>query len=978
MRKFILISLMLLSAASAAAQSKGSILGTLVTKPDGAEEVEGVVGAVIELTPLRDTLNQKYTTTAIRGAFQFKSLTAGEYRLTASSLGYQTTSQVVKVEAGKENKLPAWHIEEDVQTIEAVSVKTQAVRTTINGDTTVYNAGAYKVLPDADADELLAKMPGITVNGGSVEANGEAVQKILVDGREFFGNDVATALSTLPAEAIKSVEVFDKLSDEAEFSGIDDGNSYKAINIVTHNKMKTAIFGKMDAQYAFEPRSYDKTQHYGSVNGSVNFFREKSKTTVRFRANNMNGNAQSKMGMAGVNYINAWGKDDKFRLEGSYNFNANNNKHNSWTDREYFLTEEEINSGKDIYQRYMSDSYSQNISYNHNFNTRIEYRINPKHRLMLRAQLSFNDGESNSNSISDYFPINSNDYITLNNWSENFSNALNANVNGNYMMRLGAKQGRTLQFNFDANYSTNDANGQNYSEKSVNNPIQQRSTSGNNNYSLRGGITYAEPIGNNAQFTIGYNVNYRKTNAERLTNLYDFETGEYMEMISPEYSNNRNTEYLTQRVGPGFRYGSEGTSISGQLNFQHVTMNSDRIYPAVYVLPEKTFKNLTYSVMSRFKLNMQNRIMLRVNSSTNNPSVGDLQDVVNISNVNNISAGNPDLRPSYSHRANLGYTFSGIQSGTTFSVDFGGNISRNNIIQSVIMNQPGYEIYSPDGELLTTLSPTGRFSKPINYKDGSWGMNAGINYGFPLNFMGCNFNIGARGSLNQSPSILNDVVNHSRNYSLGGNIAIGSNFSQYVDFRLAYFPTYSKVTNTMSTSSNNEYMQHRAFGNVRVVFGFGLTLHANANYSQYVGLSKNSRNLNNTEFICNFGVGMKVLKRLGEVQLIANDVFNQNKGFNRAWNAEYMQNSTSSVIGRFFGIKFTYNLRRYGQTRGGKVIGENDNSRGGEFQGPPQGMPPGGPGGMRGGMQGGGPGGMGGGMRGGGGGFGGGGGGGRF
>jgi hypothetical protein len=162
-------------------------------------------------------------------------------------------------------------------------------------------------------------MPGIKVEGGTVEAQGETVQKILVDGREFFGSDVGQAIKSLPAQIVKSVEVFDKLSDEAEFSGIDDGNSYKAINIVTHNKMKTAIFGKMDAQYAFEPRSYDKTQHYGSVNGSVNFFREKSKTTVRFRANNMNGNAQSKMGMAGVNYINAWGKDDKFRLITSNN-----------------------------------------------------------------------------------------------------------------------------------------------------------------------------------------------------------------------------------------------------------------------------------------------------------------------------------------------------------------------------------------------------------------------------------------------------------------------------------------------------------------------------------------------------------------------------------------------------------------------------------------------------------------------------------
>ena len=170
---------------------------------------------------------------------------------------------------------------------------------------------------------------------------------------------MATAIKTLPAEVVKSVEAIDKLSDQAEFSGIDYGNSYKAINIVTHNKMKTAVFGKMNAQYAFEPRSNDDTQHYGSTDGNLNYFREKSKTTLRFAANNMNGNSRSKMAYGGVNYINAWGEQDRIKLEGSYGYNTNNNKHYSWLERDYFLTEEEIASGSgEIYEHYESNSRS--------------------------------------------------------------------------------------------------------------------------------------------------------------------------------------------------------------------------------------------------------------------------------------------------------------------------------------------------------------------------------------------------------------------------------------------------------------------------------------------------------------------------------------------------------------------------------------------------------------------------------------------
>lgn len=911
---------------------KNTISGTVV---DAARE--GVVGAVLELIPLRDTTQKKYTTSAIRGAFQFKSVAAGEYRLRASSLGYKDSTQHITMTNRAGVTLPEWVLDEDTKRIDAVSVTALAVRTTINGDTIVYNAAAYKVLPDADAEELLAKMPGITVNGGTVEAQGETVQKVLVDGREFFGNDVATALKTLPAEAIKSVEVFDKLSDQAEFSGIDDGNSYKAINIVTHNKMKTAVFGRVNAQYAFEPRTEESTRHYGSTDGNFNFFREKSKTTLRFAANNMNGNSQSRMAFGGLNYINSWGQNDKVKLEGSYSYNTSNNRSYSWVQRDYFLTEEELNSGAaDIYSRYISNSNSQSRGNNHNLNVRFEDRISQRQRLMMRAQVSFNDNRSSGNSASDYYPISSldaNDFITLANWNLGNSDAVNAGLNGNYFLRLGEKAGRTLFVNVDANYSTNNSGNENYSERTTDNSVQQKSRSDNYNYNVGGGVTYAEPIGTHAQVTLGYNASYRYTNADRLTNLYNFETGEYEEFISPEYSNRNHTDYLTHRVGPGFRYGKEGTSVSGQLNFQSVTMNSDREYPAVYTLPEKTFNNLTYSIMSRIKLDMQNRLSLRINSSTSNPSVNQLQDVVDISNVNNIYAGNPHLRPSYAHRANLGYNHSGIMRGTTFAVNLGGSMNRNQIVDSVVMNQPGYEVFSPDGELLTVLSGTGQFRKPVNLENGGdngWNVNGSISYGFPVKLIGCNINIEGNTSFSQSPSILNGVINRSHEFRAGGGISVGSNFSQYVDFRLSYRPSYNKVTNTMSNNGNNEYMRHAASANINVVFGFGLTLRANANYSQYVGLTANNRNMDNSEFICNFGMGMKVLKKMGEVQLIANDVFNQNKGYGRSWNALYMQNSRSSVIGRFFGIKFSYNLRRYGQTRKGEVIG--DRSSGGDFR----------------------------------------------
>ena len=939
MKRIFLLFALLAVAVGASAQSKVAVNGTIVCTENGIKD--GVVGAQVELTSLRDTLNKKYALTAIRGAYQFKQVEAGKYRLVTSSLGYESDTMQITVEKGKPLTVPEWEIEMEKHRIDEVSVVTQAVRTSINGDTISYNAAAFKVLPDADADELLAKLPGLKVEGGTITTQGETVQKILVDGREFFGNDVSTAIKTIPADQIKSVEVFDKLSDQAEFSGIDDGNSYKAINLVT--KIKTAVFGKFNAMYAFEPKTNDKTQHYGTIDGNVNFFRKISKTTLRFRANNMDGNSESKMGMGGLNYIAQWGENDKIKLEGSYTFNANNRKNWSWSDRDYFLTDEELASGSDeIYKYQISNSNSRSNGSSHSVNTRFEWKISERQRFMLRAQVSAGDNESNGTSANNYFPVSDLDGagILLSNWSLGESDNINTGVNGNYMLRIGEKAGRTFQVNFGANYNKSEALNENYSERVYRvDSVQQLSTSYNYGYSLNGSLTYAEPIGTHAQVTIGYEVNYNESDADRSTQLRDWNYGDetvYFDEINGDYSNKHNTSYLTQRVGPGFRYGNEGTSVSGRLNYQHVTMNSERLYPALYTLPEKTFANITYSVMGRIKLNMENRLMVRVNSSTSNPSVGQLQDVVDISNVNHISAGNPDLKPSYSHRANLTYNYSGIENGTTFSVGVGGSIAQRSIVTSVIRNQPGYPVLSPDGELLTTLSPTGQYSKPVN-TDGAWNYNGHISYGFPLTFIGCNFNIDANGGVNQSPSIINDVKNYSKRYTAGAGASISSNFSDFIDFRFAYHPSYSNVQNSASPESNREELYHNFNGNVRVVFGFGLTLSANGNYSKTQGLNELASKLEHENLICNFGIGMKVLKKMGEVQLVANDVFNRNDGYNRSWNSQYMQTSMSSVIGRYFGIKFTYNLRR---NSGGAQ--SNNRSREG-FD--PSMMPMGGPGG---------------------------------
>ena len=895
------------------AQSSATISGRVVSEENG--EKEGVAGVVIELISLRDTLSHKVTSTNASGNFIFKNISPANYRLITSLIGYKSDTTAISIKRGKSVTLPEIVLQIDNHDIDQVVINSLASRSQIKGDTISYNAAAYKVLPDADADELIEKIPGMKIENGKITTQGEEVKKILVDGKEFFGNNVQSALSTLPADAIAAIEVFDKLSDEAELSGIDDGNSYKTINIVTHSKMRTSITGKFNSTLALEPRSYDHTQHYANINSTLNLFRDKARTSLNLQFDNMNGNAQSKRGRAGVNYVNAWGKKDKLKLESSYNYNLANNYSSRQVDRDYFLSDKEVNSNSNsIYEHYTSSNNSHTKNNSHNINARIDYRITPRQRLTFRTQLTFNDSHSDGITQNNYFPVSGADATTLNSWNKGLLGNMALSSTGSYMIRLGEKAGRTINVNFGATYTSGSGDNDSYSEKSKKNTVRQQAVTENENYSFNIGVTYAEPLGKWTQATIGYNFNYRYSDSDKQTHLFDFENDMFFDEINPRYSNINNTEFLTQRTGPGFRFGKDGKSISGQLNYQHTRMSSDRVYPIAFKISNKSFQNLTYSINSRLKLSTKNLLTVKASSRTSNPNITQLQDVVNISNVNNIRTGNPNLKPSYTHQANINYTFTGVEKGTTFSVNFGGSTTTRLIIDSVVMNQPGYEVLDFDGEVVATLSAQGRFSKPVNAEQ-NWGINGGFSFAFPIKIIGCNFQFSTNVSLRQTPSILNGMVNYSNEQHIGGSVRLTSNFSKNFDFRINYSPTYSVVENSISSHSGNEYIRHQASGNLRAILNCGLTFQMNANYSQYVGLNTTSKKLNNEKIICDAALGMRMLKKRAELQFVVNDIFKQNNGFTHNINAQYTQISIRDIIGRYYGVKFTYNYRNFGKKR---------------------------------------------------------------
>ena len=283
MKRLPLLLFFILCSMGAMAQERAKVIFYLLDE----QTKQPLQGAVVEVASKKEPADKSYYTAGRGGYMEFVA-PMGEYSITASFIGYADKKFICNANAPTTN-LGKVYMRESATKIDAVVKEVHQFRTTQNADTLIYNASAFKTTKDAEAEKLLSKMPGVVVEEGKVEVQGEQVKKVFVDGDEFFGDDVTMAIKTIPAEIVDKVEVFDKLSDEAEFSGIDDGDSYKAINFVTKKSMRNGQFGKVYGGLGWQPEG-DKVSFNPKylVGGNINSFHNKQRVSLIGLFNNIN------------------------------------------------------------------------------------------------------------------------------------------------------------------------------------------------------------------------------------------------------------------------------------------------------------------------------------------------------------------------------------------------------------------------------------------------------------------------------------------------------------------------------------------------------------------------------------------------------------------------------------------------------------------------------------------------------------------
>ena len=955
-RSVSLFFLSIILSVSAKAQSLKGIL------QDAADKTP-VAGATIKLIASGSSSKEYSTVSNSKGDFIFNEVPAGTYTLTASSIGYQVKATVINVESNS-NDVGIIKVAKGAKTLQAVVIKDIAPTIKQNNDTMEFGASQYKVNPDATSEDLIKKMPGITVdkNTGSVTAMGETVQKVTVDGRDFFGNDATATLRNLPADIIDKIQVFDKLSDQAQLTGFDDGNTTKSINIVTKVDMRNGNFGRLYTGYGTDNRY--------SAGGNVSFFNGDRRISFIGLMNNVNlqnfqiqdllgvsntgnrgGGGQRGGGVAGggsnnftigqqngiaktnsigVNYSDSWGK--KIDVTASYFFNNSNTSNDQNINQQNIIT-------KDSSNFYEENALSDNKNYNNRVNFRMTYKIDSSNTLLLTSYLNF----QSNNSLNDVTGTNYIDEALQNKISQTANN-LTSDQHGNNLdnqvlfRHAFKKRGRSISLGI--NNSSSDKLGNNYLN-AINNyfiptltadTIQQYSNLKNHNNTYSFNLVYTEPISKKTLMQVNYNPSFQVNSADQETSNFDNGTSKYS-LLDTSLSNKFNNTYNSQTTGVTFRSGDRNNFVSAGISYQYSELKSDQVFPDVSHI-DNVYNNILGNAFARFKFNAKSNLHIIFRSTVSPPSVTQLQNVINNTNQFFYTTGNPALQQQYNNSLIVRYNFTNTPKAQSFFA---------NIFLQTVNNYVANATYTAAKDSVLTnsiiLNKGSQISKPVNL-NGYVSARSFFTYAMPLKFMKTNINFNGGVSFTNLPGLLNTVENISKAYNYNLGTTLSSNISQYIDFTFSYSANINTVKNSIQPTLNNNYFQQTAGFSANLLTKKGLFFNNDLTNQYYHGLT----GANNTNYwLWNIAIGQKFLKKqMGELKLSVFDLPKQNRSISRNVTSSYIQDVNNQVLQQYFMLTFTYKLKTFGK---GKPSNENqrDFRRFGGPGGFPYGGGPGGP-----------------------------------
>ncbi|MEB2779849.1 outer membrane beta-barrel protein [Algoriphagus sp. C2-6-M1] len=899
MKNCLYLFILFLSICQVSAQTysiKGRVkqAGTEITIPN----------ATILIQSLPDSVQIDGMISDLDGEFEITNIKNGEYLLKIQYLGYENLFKSIHVT--EDLDVGVLGLKEEATSLDEVTISARRAQGQQKGDTTLFNADAFKTMKDASAQTLIEKLPGVISQDGGLQAQGEAITQILVDGKPFFGGDVNTALQNLPAEVIQGIEIFDQKSDKALLSGFDDGVRMKTINIVTKPNRRKGQFGKTTASYG--------TDDNYLAGASINSFNEDQRITFTGLSNNINvldyssdANSQSNnrpqngiinTNILGLNYSDNWG--EKIKISGSYLYNHRKNINLSSRVREY-VTSSESN------QIYTEESRETRTSQDHRFDMRFEYNINENNRILYRPRLSASTERESSSflgqSVNEAGPLNQ---------TENSRTAKNNEfdmIHRLFYSHKFSKEGRSLTLSANTGtHADNDdalrsATNSYYQPDERTELINQKITRDRSGTDWETGISYTEPLGKNGQMELEYEIGNRINDSDQLTFdiLNDQITNPGLS-LDTTLSNSFESKYLRQEVELGYQYQLEKLKFQAELEYQNASLKNEQLFPAMESL-DRTFQSFLPTIRFDYTISSNTNFELDYDTDVDAPSVDQLQNVIDNSNPLQLRTGNPSLEQSYSNRMRLRFRSNNPENDRSWFVFAQYRLVKDAVSNSTFTAKEATEL--PGGIILAKGS---QLFRPVNL-DGYKDFRSWVSYGIPLDFIKSNFNINGGFSSTKRPGQVNNQLSFNNSKRISTGLSLSSNISDQIDFNISTRFSYNDVENTLNASLNNNYYNQRSRLNLSWIIWEGFIYRLDVNHQLNSGLSEG---FDANVVLMNMSLGKKVFaNQRGEISLSVYDLLGQNRSVYRNVTDAYVEDGQNNVMQRYFMLSFSYNIRHF-------------------------------------------------------------------